>query len=138
VDGGLFTTSYSHGWTAAETVQQMADELKSKPDLFPAGADIVGVLCDKLHVTGIRVADQDRWADGKVFSNHSKFLMIDTQAFYIGSQNLYTSDLAEFGFIIDSADAAKVARETFWDPLWKYSQRDAASGSEAQSCALKN
>src|SRR6185295_13950865 len=24
VDGGLFTTSYSHGWSAAETVQQMA------------------------------------------------------------------------------------------------------------------
>jgi phosphatidylserine/phosphatidylglycerophosphate/cardiolipin synthase-like enzyme len=136
VDGGLFTTSYSHGWTAAETAQQMADHMKSKPELFPQGTDIVDLLCKKMHVTGIRVADTDRWPDGKVFSNHAKFLMIDTQAFYIGSQNLYVSDLAEFGFIVDSAAAAKVARDAFWDPLWSFSQRDAASGSEAQQCAV--
>jgi phosphatidylserine/phosphatidylglycerophosphate/cardiolipin synthase-like enzyme len=138
VDGGLFTTSYSHGWTAEETAKQMADHMKGKPQLFPAGADITGLLCDKLHVAGIRVSDDDRWPDGKVFSNHSKLLMIDKQAFYIGSQNLYTSDLAEFGFIVDDAAAASVAWDTFWTPLWKFSQRDAASGSEAKSCPFKS
>ena len=137
VDGGLFTTSYSHGWSQAETAQKMGEIMKKKPELFPAGTDIVSLLCEKLHVAGLRLADADRWASGKVFSNHSKFLMVDEKAFYIGSQNLYVSDLAEFGYIVDSAKDAKVAQDTFWAPLWKYSQRSAASGSEAKTCALR-
>ena len=130
VDGGLFTTSYSHGWTPAETAQQIADYMKSKKDLFPAGTDVAAALCSKLHVAGLRVSNLEKWPDGKVFSNHSKFLMIDSQAFYVGSQNLYTSDLAEFGFIVDSADAAKVATDTFWAPLWSFSQNDAVPAAD--------
>jgi phosphatidylserine/phosphatidylglycerophosphate/cardiolipin synthase-like enzyme len=136
VDGGLFTTSYSHGWTAAETAQQIADYMKTKKDLFPAGADVIGALCKNLHVAGIRVANMDKWPDGKVFSNHAKFLMIDTQAFYVGSQNLYSADLAEFGFIVDSADAAQVATDTFWGPLWAFSQADAVPAADGD-CPFK-
>jgi PLD-like domain len=136
VDGGLFTTSYSHGWTPTETAQQLADYMKTKKELFPAGTDILGALCTKLHVAGLRVANMDKWADGKVFSNHSKFLMIDQQAFYVGSQNLYVSDLAEFGFIVDSADAAKTAYDTFWGPLWSYSQNDAVPAADG-TCPFK-
>jgi phosphatidylserine/phosphatidylglycerophosphate/cardiolipin synthase-like enzyme len=137
VDGGLFTTSYSHGWSAEETAAQMAERMKAKTDAFPAGADIVGILCDKLHVAPLRLANTERWADGKVFSNHAKFLMIDDQALYVGSQNLYTSDLAEFGYIVDSKDAAKVANDTFWSPLWNFSKAAAASGSDAPSCTFR-
>ena len=137
VDGGLFTTSYSHGWTAEETAQQMAAIMTTKKDLFPAGTDITALLCDKLHVAGLRVSDMDKWPDGKVFSNHSKFLMIDTTAFYVGSQNLYSSDLAEFGYIVDSPEAAQTANDTFWAPLWSFSKRAAASGSEASKCPFR-
>ncbi|MDB4943633.1 MAG: hypothetical protein JWP97_3167 [Labilithrix sp.] len=137
VDGGLFTTSYSHGWTAAETAQQMADIMKARPDLFEAGTDIPALLCQKLHVAGLRLDDGDRWASGKVFSNHTKFLMVDTKAFYIGSQNLYVSDLAELGYIVDDEAAALQARESFWTPMWKYSGRDASTGSEAKSCVIE-
>ena len=137
VDGGLFTTSYSHGWTPAETAQQMADYITKKPEVFPAGTDITGLLCQKMHVAGLRVSNDDRWPDGKVFSNHSKFLMVDDQAFYVGSQNLYVSDLAEFGFIVDSPSAAKTANDTFWAPLWTFSQRTAVTGSEAATCAIR-
>ena len=137
VDGGLFTTSYSHGWSAAETAEQMADIMKENKDLFPAGTDIVERLCEKMHVAGIRLTDAERWADGKVFSNHSKFLMVDTQAFYVGSQNLYVSDLAEFGYIVDSPKDAALARDTFWAPLWKYSKRGAVTGSDAKACSLR-
>ncbi len=137
VDGGLFTTSYSHGWSAEETAAQMVTRMKAKTDAFPAGADVIGILCDKLHVAPLRLAATDRWADGKVFSNHAKFLMIDDQALYVGSQNLYTSDLAEFGYIVDSKDAAKVARDTFWAPLWNFSKAAAASGSDAPTCSFR-
>lgn len=136
VDGGLFTTSYSHGWTAEETAKQIGDIMKAKTDYFPKGADIAGTLCKKLHVAPIRVSDRERWPDGKVYSNHAKFLMIDTQTFYVGSQNLYSSDLAEFGFIVDSASMSQVAEETFWAPLWKYSGKAASMGSEASTCPL--
>jgi phosphatidylserine/phosphatidylglycerophosphate/cardiolipin synthase-like enzyme len=137
VDGGFFTTSYSHGWTAAETAKGMADVMKAKTDAFPRGSDIVTTLCEKLHVSSLRLSDLDKWPDGKVFANHAKFLMIDTQAFYVGSQNLYSSDLAEFGFIVDSAKAAQVANDTYWSPIWSNAKRIAASGYEASACALR-
>lgn len=115
--GGLFTTSYSHGWSPAETAQKMGEIMKAKPELFPARTDIVALLCEKLHVAGLRLADADRWASGKVFSNHSKFLMVDEKAFYIGSQNLYVSDLAEFGYIVDSARDEGRAGRVLGSPL---------------------
>ena len=40
---------------------------------------------------------------------------------YIGSQNLYVCDLAEWGVVIDNADAVKKMMEEFWNPLWAVS-----------------
>ena len=34
---------------------------------------------------------------------HTKFWMVDDAAFYLGSQNLYPNNLAEWGMIIDDA-----------------------------------
>jgi phosphatidylserine/phosphatidylglycerophosphate/cardiolipin synthase-like enzyme len=136
-DGGFFGASYSNDWTSEQTAQKMGEYMASRSDLFAPGTDVVGLLCQKLHVASVRLGTADTWPDGHIFANHAKFVMVDAQAFYLGSQNLYPADLAEFGFIIDSADAAKHVLASYWGPLWNSSKRVAVSGSEAASCVLR-
>lgn len=46
---------------------------------------------------------------------------MDDVCTYIGSQNLYTCDLAEWGVVIDSVETVKDIMEQYWDPMWKVS-----------------
>jgi phosphatidylserine/phosphatidylglycerophosphate/cardiolipin synthase-like enzyme len=52
---------------------------------------------------------------------HAKHFIVDDIATYIGSQNLYICDLAEWGVVIDDAEQTKKFMEEYWNPLWKYS-----------------
>lgn len=72
--------------------------------------------------------------------NHSKFVMVDDESFYIGSQNLYPTDflnefsdsfmfaLNDFGFIVDDGTSdssnAQKANELYWNPVWQASKED--------------
>ncbi|CAB4619597.1 unannotated protein [freshwater metagenome] len=47
--------------------------------------------------------------------------MVDSEAFYVGSQNLYPNQLTEFGYMIDDADAAGQLRSSLLDPILRYS-----------------
>ena len=58
--------------------------------------------------------------DNEIY-NHPKFFIIDDVCSYTGSQNLYRSDLAEWGIIIDDADITAQMMEDYWNPLWKAS-----------------
>lgn len=51
-------------------------------------------------------------------ANHAKLLMVDDQAFYIGSHNMYESDLDEFGYFVDNKAAAKTLDADYWANLW--------------------
>ena len=61
------------------------------------------------------------YSDGASLGLHSKHFIIDDVCTYIGSQNLYTCDLAEWGVVIDSPEAVGDIKEQYWDPLWKVS-----------------
>jgi phosphatidylserine/phosphatidylglycerophosphate/cardiolipin synthase-like enzyme len=86
------------------------------------------LLCKHLHVAPLQLHDSGSWpvfGNGrKGFGNHAKAVMVDEAAFYIGSQNLYNSPLAEFGYIIDDVTAAK-ATEAWFDEMWKVSREKA-------------
>lgn len=47
--------------------------------------------------------------------------MIDQKCYYLGSQNLYVVNLAEWGLIIDSSAACAKMKTEYWDVLWKHS-----------------
>lgn len=81
-------------------------------------------LKDYLHIAPLRFGTSDKWKSGKKFANHSKFIMVDDKAFYIGSSNFYPSDLIEYGVFIEDQDAVKQVAERYWDKLWKYSCRN--------------
>ena len=40
---------------------------------------------------------------------------------YIGSQNLYTCDLAEWGVVIDSEEVVTNIKQQYWDQMWTVS-----------------
>ncbi len=65
-----------------------------------------------------------------------QFFIVDDAAFYIGSQNVYGSDLAEYGLLVDDYAATAAVLATYWEPLWTYSVRTAITGRDAPSCAL--
>jgi phosphatidylserine/phosphatidylglycerophosphate/cardiolipin synthase-like enzyme len=65
--------------------------------------------------------------------NHAKMVIVDpataggpvgpnpNAAFYVGSQNLYGNDLAEFGYMVFSPTATATVKAQYWDQAWLYS-----------------
>jgi phosphatidylserine/phosphatidylglycerophosphate/cardiolipin synthase-like enzyme len=137
--GGLTGTlaSYSNGYAPEEVVTQIAAYAKDHPDLLPSGADATDLLCQRLHVAPLRMGADDTWPDGAAFANHAKIAIVDDRAFYVGSQNWYSADLAEFGFIVDDQAATRQLVDAYYSAAWENSRRVAVSGSDAPSCVLR-
>ena len=64
----------------------------------------------------------------KAIGVHAKGWVVDDVTFYLGSQNLYAVNLAEWGQIVDNALATKQLLTDFWNPFWHASSKGAASG----------
>jgi hypothetical protein len=52
--------------------------------------------------------------------NHAKVMIIDDEAYVVGSDNLYPGSLAEFDYLVEGADAVAELLKVYWEPLWKY------------------
>jgi phosphatidylserine/phosphatidylglycerophosphate/cardiolipin synthase-like enzyme len=125
---------YSNGWTAADMAATLEAWIRANPGIFDPHTDIRARLCDQLHVTTLRFGPDDNWLDGTSFGNHTKMFIVDDQAFYLGSQNLYVANLAEWGVLVDDAAVTQDLLDIYWSPLWQHSQRAAVSGREAPRC----
>jgi phosphatidylserine/phosphatidylglycerophosphate/cardiolipin synthase-like enzyme len=131
VAGGLSATvaPYANGWEPAEVVRRIRQRLAASPVAgLPTGAALDALLCDRLHVAPLRFGPDDAFPDGVTFPNHAKLVMVDGQAAYIGSQNLYDAGLSEHGYIVDDAAAIAELAATYWEPLWTWSAARAVSG----------
>lgn len=129
------TGQYSNGTLPATVVKHILEvsaQRSGKSHRF-----LVDRLCRHLHVAPLRFGPDDRWKDGKPIGMHSKVWMVDDRVFYIGSENVYPTNLQEFGYVLDDAKAAAQLRHDLWDRAWEWSQRAAVSGSEAQHCVLE-
>ena len=84
-------------------------------------------LCANLDLAPLRTSDADRWANATgaeaLPSLHSKVVMVDKEAFYIGSQNLYSAYLQEFGYMVDNRAAATTLYDQMLGPEWRYSAK---------------
>lgn len=99
---------YGYGWSA-ETVLTKFTENADWPKDSSAQQNL------EIAYTGV---GGKQWRDGEGVGNHAKFFAIDDQAFYVGSQNLYKCDLAEFGIIVDDKSATARMIAEYFDPLW--------------------
>ena len=130
--GASYTTGVSIASTAEEIRRWV--RLQSKA---PSGDALTNLLCSNLHLAPLRFGPSDKWPNGFTFANHAKFFMVDDKVFYVGSENLYPSDLQEYGVFIGNADVIKQVREQYWDKLWQYASRAAISGTEASKCVFR-
>lgn len=140
IAGGLTATTagYSNGWTPQDVAMHIRDSVvASPPPGAPTGQALRDLLCQKLHVAPLRFSVEDSFPDGTPLPNHSKFVMIDDQAFYVGSQNQYDAGLTEFGYLVDDERAAFPMVQTYFAPMWQQSVRSAVSGSDATSCVIR-
>ncbi|WP_104381645.1 kelch repeat-containing protein [Sphingobacterium sp. HMA12] len=60
--------------------------------------------------------------------NHAKIMIIDDQAYVVGSDNLYPGFLSEVNLLVEGAGALQEILHSYWDPLWKYSSPHSISG----------
>ena len=106
---------YSFGTTLADIVAEMRRAIGDRR------------MTGHMQLAPLRFSSSgDRWEhDGTQLKiiNHAKFWMVDDRAFHVGSDNLYPHNLQEFGYVVESADLARVALAEYWDPMWTFTSR---------------
>lgn len=86
-----------------------------------ATEEVWKALTEKFHecltISYIQTPDgKFAYPNGATIGNHSKVIIVDDQAYYIGSQNVYLCDLAEWGVIVDSKDDTTRLVNEWWTP----------------------
>ncbi len=113
---------YDNGWTPAQVAQEFVDAAGGT-----IGAHVL--VCNKLRLMRLRSSAAETWPSGGTLANHAKVIMVDDRTFYVGSQNAYFANHAEFGYIVDDAAAAKTFIDSYLGNVEKFSRRTAISGS---------
>ena len=120
---------YGYGWratdVAAEIIKTIRRNIENVDDL-----QLRTMMHENLRVCYVkRGPGQPTWPNGQRMANHAKHIIIDEDCYYIGSQNLYVCDLAEWGVVIDNKAETKKCIEQYWDPMWK-----AACSEKSNDC----
>ena len=122
IPGGLKGTeaNYGNGWdcvdVAAEIIKRIQKQYTTIDD-----EKLRTMITENLRICFVRHDKKSNYADGKSIGLHSKHFIIDDTCCYIGSQNLYMCDLAEWGIVIDSEVEVKKIKEDYFAPMWKNS-----------------
>lgn len=134
-DGNREAGTYGNGWEPEDVAERVERWLDDNPYVFDdPGQSARELVCEHFHAATLRFSDDDTWEDGTSIGNHTKLIIVDDTAFYIGAQNLYPTDNAEFGLIIDDPVVTRDLLQRYWNPLWENSGRTAVSGREAPVC----
>jgi len=89
---------------------------------LPSGRTADEYFCNTVFYAPMRYSTQcSTWANNSPLSLHSKLVIADRAAFYLGSHNLYPANLQEFGLVIFDPDRTREVLEQFWDPLYQAS-----------------
>jgi phosphatidylserine/phosphatidylglycerophosphate/cardiolipin synthase-like enzyme len=124
--------TYSNGVSVEAVAQKIRDVVRQRTGL--GEQQLSSLLCQRLHLAPLRFGPDASWPKQKPIGTHAKFWMIDERAFYIGSENLYPTDLQEFGYIVEDAKAVAEIRQVYWDKAWTWSRAAAISGDDAPRC----
>lgn len=122
IPGGLSPTEacYGNGWSCVHVSAEIIKRIKKHyPDA--EDSDLRSKVEENLRVCFIREERGGTWEDGMTMGMHAKHFIVDDTACYIGSQNLYICDLAEWGVVIDNAEQTQKFMEEYWNPMWEHS-----------------
>jgi phosphatidylserine/phosphatidylglycerophosphate/cardiolipin synthase-like enzyme len=136
IPGGLtgMEATYGNGWTAGDVAAAIELWFQENPAELPVGTVARDLICTRFNAALLRFSNEDVWPGGANIGNHAKLIVVDDLAFYLGAQNLYVSDLSEYGLFVDSQTSTAELLTEYWTPLWQRSRRVAESGAEAASC----
>mmetsp|Transcript_43746 Transcript_43746/g.106076 ORF Transcript_43746/g.106076 Transcript_43746/m.106076 type:complete len:606 (+) Transcript_43746:139-1956(+) len=125
IPGNLSPTeaNYGNGWSCVDVASELIKTIiKLFPDAEENHAKLRNIVKDNLRVCFLRSPrGGTRYNDGATLGLHSKHFIIDDVCCYIGSQNLYICDLAEWGIVIDKEEAVQKIKAEYWDEMWKVS-----------------
>jgi|GEM_PF-6466529 len=97
------------GYTATLKQPSLAEE--------PPEAGIIGSAARSVLNASGYIYDKVPSAPG----NHAKIMIIDDEAYVIGSDNLYPGFLSEFDYLVEGQAAVQDLLTNYWAPLWLYS-----------------
>ncbi|MCX5195261.1 phospholipase D-like domain-containing protein [Streptomyces sp. NBC_00249] len=116
----------SDGYSQIKSLSEVSDVLRGRLTALTGDEGrSKAAMCQGLQLATFRASDKATWADGKPYAQHHKLVSVDDSAFYIGSKNLYPSWLQDFGYVVESPDAARQLAGGLLAPQWKYSQATA-------------
>eukprot|EP00521_Asterionellopsis_glacialis_P006816 CAMPEP_0195283512 /NCGR_PEP_ID=MMETSP0707-20130614/2039_1 /TAXON_ID=33640 /ORGANISM="Asterionellopsis glacialis, Strain CCMP134" /LENGTH=234 /DNA_ID=CAMNT_0040342693 /DNA_START=1 /DNA_END=705 /DNA_ORIENTATION=- len=116
----LTNACYGNGWSCVDVASEIIKAVKKRyPD--SKETNLRKIIAENLRLCYIRGKHGRTWEDGTSIGMHAKHFIVDDMASYIGSQNLYVADLAEWGVIIDGEDETKKIMSEYWNPMWKHS-----------------
>jgi phosphatidylserine/phosphatidylglycerophosphate/cardiolipin synthase-like enzyme len=126
VAGGLTALSAPYGGDQPSTVN--AELVNTLVGQGLSQADAEQTASQHLSIAQFRYSSDPAYNPGNVpIGNHAKTLIVDDTAFYIGSQNMYSSNLNEFGYIVEDAATAQSYVTNYWTPLWSWSKGTATT-----------
>lgn len=129
-------SGYSHGIPIRDVGLAIREAVR-KTKGAPSGPALSKLLCEKLHLANLRFSQDKEWEgppNERWIKNHAKMWSVDDQIFYIGADNAYPAGLQEFGYIVGGKAETSTLMDEYWNPLWKWSEATAVSGSLANPC----
>jgi len=122
--GGLgpAEANYGNGWSCVDVAAYI---IRSIQKIYPNADDLRlrKNVEDNLRVCFIRQNIGASYSSGMKMGMHAKHFIVDDRCTYVGSQNLYTCDLAEWGVVVDHAGETKKMMKDYWNPMWQASYR---------------
>ncbi|MBB5121902.1 phospholipase [Streptomyces eurocidicus] len=116
----------SGGYSQIKSLNEVSDLLRNRLALLTGDQGAAKTaMCSNLQLATFRSSASPKWADGHPYAQHHKLVSVDGSAFYVGSKNLYPSWLQDFGYMVESPDAAKQLDAKLLAPQWQYSQATA-------------
>jgi len=120
-DLGLADGAYGNGWSCVDVAAEIVKLIRKNYSGLEDDS-LREKVTRNLRICFIRREKGETTYDGvKSIGLHSKHFIIDDTCFYIGSQNLYYCDLAEWGVIVDNVAKTKDVLTEYWNPLWRTS-----------------
>jgi len=110
--------AYSNGWSLPSLWRGLV--IRSEVN-YERATDRVEKLCRHVHFATMRTSAAPGWPSGSPVANHAKVVIADDRAHYVGSQNLYNANLAEFGVIVDDREATRTFLREYYDKLAEHS-----------------
>eukprot|EP00980_Cylindrotheca_fusiformis_P016001 scaffold4703_cov108-Cylindrotheca_fusiformis.AAC.9 len=126
IPGGqtIVNGEYGFGWTCVDVASEIIKRMRK---MYPDGTDAMlrQKVQNNLRISYIRCPPgRTAYKSGTTIGLHTKHFIIDGMCAYIGSQNLYMSDLAEWGIAVDNYEAVQKMMNEYWNPMWKCSYNE--------------